>query len=411
MKERPTGTKPAVLVVDPLFWTAGGGGAVTAWTVQALRDTCDLTLLSWSEPDTTRYNRLFGTSLSSLDFEARRPPRILRQLGELIRAVDPDPYSVQRWALLMRWARHRAAEYDLVLSTYGEVDVATRCVQYVHYPYLGENGEVDAERWTGFRPWKLVTGWRPDRVRSNRTLVNSDWTGREFRRGYGDSASVKTVYPPVPGDFPDVPWEKREEGFVCVGRWNWDKRIETMVEIVERLRIRRPELHLHVIGTPTPDEEGGAACYAHVRTLAAGREEWLFLEEDVTRERLVQLLSRHRYGLHAKIDEHFGIAVAEMVRAGCITFAHGSGGPAEILGDDRLLFDSVECAVRRVGDVLDSTREREELRRRLRERARHFSTERFVRAIRDEVLEEVEKVTGGKPATPTRREGVRSVLP
>jgi len=38
-----------------------------------------------------------------------------------------------------------------------------------------------------------------------------------------------------------------------------------------------------------------------------------------------------RYGIHGAEGEGFGIAIAEMVKAGCVTFAPAVGGPAEIL--------------------------------------------------------------------------------
>ena len=43
-------------------------------------------------------------------------------------------------------------------------------------------------------------------------------------------------------------------------------------------------------------------------------------------------MAQHRYGIHTMENEHFGIGVAEMVRAGCIPFVHDSGGPVEIVG-------------------------------------------------------------------------------
>lgn len=39
------------------------------------------------------------------------------------------------------------------------------------------------------------------------------------------------------------------------------------------------------------------------------------------------------FALHTMIDEHFGIAIVELMAAGLITIAHNSGGPGlDIIG-------------------------------------------------------------------------------
>ena len=59
---------------------------------------------------------------------------------------------------------------------------------------------------------------------------------------------------------------------------------------------------------------------------AALQEPWVAILLGLSREELLQLASRQRYGLHAMQDEHFGIAVGDMLRAGCLPFVHNSGG-------------------------------------------------------------------------------------
>ena len=48
-------------------------------------------------------------------------------------------------------------------------------------------------------------------------------------------------------------------------------------------------------------------------------------------------------------NEHFGMATAEMTRAGMLVFAHDSGGSPEVLNDERaLLWSSEGEAVRKI---------------------------------------------------------------
>jgi len=58
-------------------------------------------------------------------------------------------------------------------------------------------------------------------------------------------------------------------------------------------------------------------------------------------ERLVNLFGRHRWGLHGRKPEHFGIAVPEQVASEIVPFVPDCGGGREIVGEDpRLLYDS-----------------------------------------------------------------------
>jgi glycosyltransferase involved in cell wall biosynthesis len=82
---------------------------------------------------------------------------------------------------------------------------------------------------------------------------------------------------------------------------------------------------------------------------------WVRLHRDVPRDALGPLLAARRYGIHAMADEPFGMAVAEMVRAGCIVFAPDTAGPAEIIGAyPPVTFASATQAIECIETVLGS---------------------------------------------------------
>ena len=363
---------PSVLLVDPLYTVKGGGAAVTFWAMEALKKEFRLSVLAWGDFDLDEGNRLFGTAVGRDEFALLQPPALIKWTGETLNRIDPDPWSVQRWALLMRWAGREARGYDAVLCTNSEICLPAPCLQYIHFPYIGESAHKRES--TGRRPWEIISDFDASRVKKNRSLVNSDWTGAVHRSYYG--GATHTLYPPVPGDFPRQPWEQRENGFVCVGRFNGDKRLDRIIDMVQSVRASHPEFHLHLVGLPMSEESGGVEYYKHLRRRVAEHPDWLFLEEGLSRDDMLKLLSHHRYGIHAKQDEHFGIAVAELVKAGCITFAHRSGGQVEIIGDQRLLYDDQDEMVRRVLSVIESPGEHEALRERLKSQARLFSAVR-----------------------------------
>jgi hypothetical protein len=121
-----------------------------------------------------------------------------------------------------------------------------------------------------------------------------------------------------------------------------------------------------------------------VRRLVREHAAWVSLHENVSRAELVGLVAGGRYDIHAMPDEHFGIAVAEMARGGCIPFGATGSGPMEIVGGDpRLLFGSPDEAVQQILATLRDPARQADLRADLAGRAELFSTARFVARLRE----------------------------
>lgn len=377
-----------LLLVDPLFHPKGGGPAVTYWALEALKGAYDVTLLAWGDARLEEGNRLSGTSLQPGEIRVVNPPIPVRWVGELLNAVDRDPWSIQRWALLMRTARILATQFDIVITTNGEACFGTPAMQYVHYPYLADGMSRPKPGGSFRRPWERTSGFTWSGMAANYAMANSDWTGERYRAFYG--ARAQTLYPPVPGPVCERPSAERENGFVAVGRFSGDKRLEMIIDVLAVVREHHPDLHLHLVGVRMPEEAGGAEYYQRLRRRVDQHPDWVFLEEGLPREALYKLLGQHRYGIHAKQEEHFGIAVAEMVRAGCITFTHRSGGQVEIVADDRLLFASEADAVAKILAVIGQPGLRQELQQHMFCQAERFSAQRFMRELREHVAVFVE---------------------
>ena len=115
-------------------------------------------------------------------------------------------------------------------------------------------------------------------------------------------------------------------------------------------------------------------------TLAAGpHRSWIRFYHSVPRDEMVRLIARHRYGIHGMLNEHFGIAPAELQRAGCITFVPNSGGPLEIVGgDQRVIYQSIEDAVEKIDRMLRDPSLEAALRRDVALRGETFTEERFM---------------------------------
>jgi glycosyltransferase involved in cell wall biosynthesis len=375
--------KPRILIVQPDFNPPGGSASVAAFGVQALRDDYEIELMSWEPINFAEIDRFYGSRLTETRFVTYGFAALLRRLVSL----DPDPYSLQRVGFLVRRTRKMRAQYDFVASFCDEMDLGGVGLQYIHYPWLERlyqecNGH--SPRWTKlrvrYRPFQLISNYSFERMKQNVTLVNSDWTGKRTRNRYG--IPTRTVYPPVTGDFLPVPWDGRENGFVCIGRISGEKRLQNNIQIVQGLRARGHAVHLHIVGTHGPAHT--ESYYRLISGLVEQHSDWVSLHENISRVALHEIVAAHRYGIHGKPDEHFGLAPAEMVRGGCIVFVPNDGGQVEIVGhDERLVYGSIDDAVEKISSVLENDRLQRELQVKLNARAELFSAERFMKEIRE----------------------------
>lgn len=374
-----------VLIVQPTLRPPGGGQAVAAWMIQALQDHYDVGLMCWEAPDVAAVNRAYGTAIRADLVRTHLVPAAMRHALSVI----PLRLALLRWSLLVRSAKQVVPEYDVLVSAENEVDLGRPAIQYVHYPrQLRPRPKADL-RWY-HRPAFVVDAYYAlsewitkvsfERMKENLTLANSTWTADRLRSHYhiGD---VIVAHPPVAGTFPDVPWDARENGFLCIGRFAQEKNLERVIGMVDAVRRRVPDVHLHLIGG-----RDSRSYFRRVERLAKAHAPWVHIDEDLPRDRLIELIAQHRYGLHGMDDEHFGIAPAEMVRGGCIVFVPNSGGQVDIVGrEEQLVYDTPDAGVAKIVRTLTSPDEQARLRTQLAAHKEVFSAERFMTTIRDAV--------------------------
>lgn len=382
-------TRARVLVVQPSLQPPGGGNAVAAWMVQALVERHDVSVLSWKPIDLPSLNQYYGTSIRESDIRRVDMPAIVQRP---IEAMTVGAVLLKA-SLLFRRAKQIAPAYDVVVCGHNETDFGPRCIQYIHYPARLRPRPATDLKWFHWRPVLVayyraaerLAGFRGDRVHEAITLANSNWTAGLMRRLYGPSMAPRVLHPPVTADIPHVDWDRREDGFVCVGRIAPEKELERVVEIVGRIRERVPAAHIHIAGSR------GARWYTRrIERLAADHASWVHLHADVSRDELFQLISTHRYGIHGMREEHFGIAPAELLAGGCIVFVPDGGGQVDIVGEEpRLRYSSVDEAVRNITAVMADPGQQSALRAYLHARRDLFSTRRFMATIQA-LVEEVQ---------------------
>ena len=376
-------TRRRVLFVQPSIEPPGGGNAVASWMVEALKADHEVTLLTRAPPDLTRVNSAFGTTISAVVLRIVIAPPAAARLRTMARPLAG--LTLFRDHAMLKHARRMAGDFDLVMTANNESDLGRRGIQYIHFPKFVTARPDVTLRWYQGAPYvraynracAVATGFSNARMRANITLVNSAWTGALIRQEYGIERTI-TLHPPAPGEFPVVAWEDRDLAFVCVGRIAREKRLEAVIDNLARVRRAHPGVTLTIAGHV--DDRVYLSLLEH-RARAHGN--WVRFELDAPRDRLLRLLSTFRYGIHGMQHEHFGMAVAELVRAGTVVFAPDSGGQIEILsGESRLLYETDDDAVEKITRVLEDDALAATLRTQLATRAADFSSARFARDFR-----------------------------
>jgi len=347
---------------------------VAAWMVHALaghHDVSTLTLGDWSPAET---NAFYGTAIAPTAVHREVVPAPYRWLSGL-----PDDYLTRlRMCLVLHDARPRAAQYDLMISGDNFAAFAKPGIQYVYFP---ARLQPPAARWklivdVYFALCDRLLGAPWTDAARNTTLVTSQWTAAGLRR-LGQVSNPIVLYPPVLDPGPGLPWQDRDDSFLCVGRFHYSKRIETSIAIVKMIRDTvLPEARLIIVGSAVDP-----AYTARLRSIAVREGDWIQFREDLSREALNALMGRSRYGIQAMEGEHFGMATAEMARAGCVVFAHNSGGSPEVLNQPSLLWRTAEEAIGGIDAVVAGKRG-EQLSAQLRQHAARFSAETFVERFR-----------------------------
>jgi glycosyltransferase involved in cell wall biosynthesis len=365
----------------------GGGAGLSAYVLQALQAEYQVSIACMQPPAYEQLNFYFGTSLQADGFVHYQVPQWLQRLV----ACLPTPQALLRLNVLERFVKHLAQRhsFDVYFSTDNELSFPERGIQYVHFPRLSlPRPDVDY-RWYHRLPGVLtlyraccsrIGGATIASLRRNLTLVNSGYIASLVRALYGVEPQI--VFPPVAGNFAPQPWATRHHRIVCLGRITPEKELPRVIEIVRRVRAQGLELPLLVIGP----WDCSAAYVRTLRRLFEMHQDWITPRHNVGRAELVRLLAESRYGIHGMHDEHFGMAVAEMQRAGCLVFVPDYGGPQEIIGhESRLMYASIEEAVARIAAVLRDPALQAVLHQQALQRQGWFTAERFMGEIREVV--------------------------
>jgi glycosyltransferase involved in cell wall biosynthesis len=166
---------------------------------------------------------------------------------------------------------------------------------------------------------------------------------------------------------------------VYIGRIVPDKRIEELIDIVERARAATGvDIKFHVAGRldQTPS-------YGRELDMLAKERNWLEFVGALYGEDKVRFLTSGSYAIHAERDEAFGISVTEYLQSGLIPIVPDEGGTPEIVDSPALTYHANEDAAQILALLIADAAFRERQRIHCAERAKLFSREAYFERQRE----------------------------
>ena len=364
-----------IAVVEPIVLPGGGTEAVAAWIIEALKKDFDVSLITYSAVGAEMFNRYYGTELDDQQYSTIHPwlPPMLIKTSRL---------SLLKDHLMMRYCKSVRKNFDLFICVGGVMDFGVPGMQYVAFAPASTFVKI-VGRHPGTPLWyylakkyimkacELISRYSEERMKRNVTLATSDWTGKLLESTYG-LEKYEVVFPPVDSPESGLPWEQREDGFLCIARIVPEKMIDQAIEILKRVREQGFDVSLHVVG-----RQDNPSYYNKIKALCEENGNWAQLHGVLSKNDLFELMGRNRFGINAAFEEPSGVAALEMVKAGNIVFVRDGGGLPEIVDMPALTYGSVEDGVNKIVDVLRSESSQKAILSDLEHRGEAFSTQVF----------------------------------
>lgn len=226
-----------------------------------------------------------------------------------------------------------------------------KVVTYVHYPYT-DVSFVDGYWWrfkdfhkkwperifnlfkyfyhSGLHFLYRLTAFAHDVV-----FTNSSWTQNHMSdRQWGQLPKV--LFPPCSvTEFWADNFETKKEVAISIGQFRSEKRHDVQLDMMKFHKTKHPEskLELHIIGSGK-FEESELIYNKLLKRIEKEKIKNVKILKDLSFKDLQAEIKSASFGIHTMIDEHFGIAVVDMLAAGLVTIAHNSAGPKDdILGN------------------------------------------------------------------------------
>lgn len=310
-------------VFIPTFNVYGGGELVAAVIANTLaQNSHDVILFTNENVNQWEVKNFFGKSLNP-SIKAIVHPSYIQPRGLL------DFYqSIFRSYILK-------SKCDIWIDVYSDRIFPWTNISYIHFPFLNHYNYKPQFPYIK-SPHRLPIGGLPYTFFEKKLLnpngklliANSNYTADEIKKNSGKKPTI--LYPPVPSIFfnnnPEtLTKNKQKKLVVTISRFDPSKKLEKIPYIAS---LTDKNVQFAIIGR-----------VYHKKTLFAlqkltkklGLTDRLLFFTDISRLEMKKILQDAKIYLHTRVNEHFGISVAEAMAMGCVPIVHDSGGTREFV--------------------------------------------------------------------------------
>jgi len=354
--------KRKIAILHPNFgW--GGAESVCVWVISALKDKFEIDLIVTEKNVTIhKINKFYETNFSEHDFN-------------IINIFFPIRGYLLQSHLTQRYLKNNIKKYDFAISTNNEMDFGKKGIQYIHYPILEKKKENILKKLYKKIVFSL-SKYQFKSMQNNLTLTNSLWTKRQIKKIY--NLDSKVLYPSLADRFPSINREEKQEGFVCIGRITPAKELGKVIDILSEVKKIFPSITLDIIGYIEDKKY-----FKKIENIVNKKSDWIKIRTNLSRKEIKESIIKFKYGIHGMKNEHFGIVILEMIKAGIIPFVANDGGQVEIVGDENLIYRDKEDAIKKIVKVLENNLLQKKILIKLQEQDKKFSKEVFTRQIKE----------------------------
>lgn len=183
--------------------------------------------------------------------------------------------------------------------------------------------------------------------------------------------NYKVIYPPVYQE--DLYISKKEpNSIIAIGRISKEKRYDILI----RLAKKYPEYNFKIIGGFNYSRND----FLVLKEIMANTKKLKNLRVNInlSRKKLVELLSKSQFLLHLMPYEHFGMVIAEALACGTTPIVHQKGGPIELVKKSQYgsTFRNYQELINNFNQFLIPKSPKD-----LKSRAQEFSSENFRKYI------------------------------
>lgn len=322
---------PQVAVVHPSLNFKGGAERTALAIIQALKEEgISVSLVTIDRTDWGELSKYFG-----IRTQVDREYLIDTSLNLSKSSINPFKAGL----LLIKFiGLIRSLKSDIVVSTYGDLDILNNLADMVYIggmpfslasDYRGNMPEIMKKGYTQFA-YDIMNILIRLVIRKDPVLIaNSSFTTDILVKSYRWKSRICVVYPPC--DTGEINFSNKKKDIVLtMSRFSHGKSLEAIPYAA-----RETERWKYVIAGSTREGSDNVVANLRLKAKELGVADRLEIYCNPPRQVLLELLSEAKVYLSLMKNEMFGISIVEAMSSRCVPIVHRSGGPWKDILEER----------------------------------------------------------------------------